>query len=98
MDTQFISQLLQDHGTSGVLAFSLGWFIIKKLPLMVERHLDSIDKHFDAIKESLSSLSTREDERHRELIDYIRQERYTNGRPENEQGNTKRGTTLGRRI
>ena len=95
MDSQFISQLLQDHGTSGVLAFSLGWFVIKKLPAMVERHLDSIDKHFKLIEDSLARLSEREDDRHRELVGYINEVKQngTADQPRNTQsrGSFRRG-------
>ena len=91
MDSQFISQLLQDHGTSGVLAFSLGWFIIKKLPQLIERHVDGVEKQFKAIRESLTSLSEREDDRHRELIAYINEVR-VNGAADQQRNTQSRGS------
>ena len=79
MEEQMISQLLQTHGSSGAFIAIMGWFVVKKLPKLIERHLDSIDNHFKAVTQALTSLSDREDERHRELIQYI-QEVKKNGR------------------
>lgn len=71
MENQFISDLLQQHGSSGAFVGIIGWFVIKKLPQLIERHLDGLDKHFESITNALTHLSDREDERHRELINYI---------------------------
>lgn len=73
MENEVFSQLLQTHGSSGAFVGIIGWFVIKKLPQLIERHLDSLDKHFESITEALTHLSDREDERHRELINYIQE-------------------------
>lgn len=73
MEFEFINELLKTHGTSGVVSASIAWFVIKKLPKLIERHLDSVDKHFAGITKALTDLSSREDERHRELISYIQE-------------------------
>ena len=73
MESEVISQILQQHGSTGAFVFIIGWFVVKKLPQLIERHLDSIDKHFESITGALTNLSDREDERHRELIAYIQE-------------------------
>lgn len=73
MEPDMISGLLQQHGSSGAFVGIIGWFVIKKLPKLIERHLDSVDKHFAGISRALTDISVRADERHRELISYIQE-------------------------
>lgn len=68
METELLERVIMQHGMSGVIAFSFGYFVIKKLPSLIERHLDSLDKHFEGIQRMMSDFDERHDERHKELM------------------------------
>ena len=71
MDPVLIERLITQHGLSGVIAFCFGYFVIKKLPDLITRHLDSLDKHFDSIKDMMTDFDRRDSERHNEIMQFI---------------------------
>ena len=75
MESEFINELIRTHGMSGAVAFSIGYFIIRKLPILIEKHLDNLNAHFEKMAESLDSVNTRADERHRELLNLIQKKK-----------------------